>query len=244
MSCYASLAHWYDSLTGDVCYEQFADFYEAEFKRNGGEFRLLLDLCCGTGTLTLEMCRRGYELISVDSSADMLTEAKFKTADLSIPPLILCQDAAELDLYGCVDAAFCSLDGMNYIPFEDLKEVFHKLRLFIRPGGLFIFDIRLPEFFRSLDGEIFVDETENVLCMWRAEFDEEENAMFYGMDIFSLKGELWERSVEEHIEYAHSPAALKMLLEDSGFEDVRLISDCPQGDSGRLFISARRINEN
>ena len=240
MSCYGTLAQWYDSLTGDVCYDQFADFYEAEFRRAGGEFRLLLDLCCGTGTLTSEMCRRGYELIGVDSSYEMLMEAREKSAELPVPPLLLCQDAAELDLYGTVDAAYCSLDGMNYIPFEDLKEVFRRLKLFIRPGGLFIFDIRLPQWLKALDGQAFVDENEELLCLWRAEFDEEINAIFYGMDIFTKENELWRRSKEEHIEYAHSPAAIKELLSSNSFEDIRLISDCPQGDAGRLFICAKR----
>ena len=63
MSCYGSLAGYYDKLTGDVPYSKFIEFYEAEFARDGGEFRLLLDLCCGTGTLTCELARRGYEMI-------------------------------------------------------------------------------------------------------------------------------------------------------------------------------------
>lgn len=168
MSCYGSLAAWYDQLTGDVPYAEFADFYEAEFSRCGGEFRLLLDLCCGTGTLTCEMARRGYELIGADASVDMLMQAQNKAAGLPQPPLFLCQQAEELDLYGTVDCAFCSLDGMNYLPPPSLPEVFRRLHLFIRPGGLFIFDIRLPEWLRSLDGQVFVDEREDVLCLWRA----------------------------------------------------------------------------
>ncbi len=240
MSCYGPLASWYDQLTGDVPYEQFADFYEAEFSRAGGEFRLLLDLCCGTGTLTMNMAERGYELIAVDASVDMLMQAREKSVGAETPPLFLLQDAAELDLYGTVDAAYCSLDGMNYIPPEELPEVFHRLHLFIRPGGLLIFDIRTPEWLRSLDGEIFVDEKEDVLCLWRADFDEENNAVIYGMDIFSRKGELWSRSSEEHIEYAHSPEAISKLLEEQGFGDIRLRRDCPQGDGGRLFICAVR----
>ena len=99
MSAYGPLAAWYDALTGDVPYTQFADFYEAEFARCGGEFRLLLDLCCGTGTLTAEMARRGYEMIGVDASPDMLMQAREKCAELPLPPLLLCQDAAEIDLY-------------------------------------------------------------------------------------------------------------------------------------------------
>ena len=240
MSCYRFLAPWYDKLTGDVPYERFADFYEAEFRRCGGEFKLLLDLCCGTGTLTNVLSRRGYEMIAVDSSVEMLMEAQAKSAGLETPPLFLCQDAAALDLYGTVDAAVCSLDGMNYIPPEDLPEVFRRLRLFVRPGGLLIFDIRTPDFLRSLDGDVFVDEQEDLLCLWRADFEEELPAIIYGMDIFSRQGRLWQRESEEHVEYAHEPAALQTLLEQAGFHDVCLRPDCPQGDMGRLFITAIR----
>ena len=240
MSCYRFLAPWYDKLTGDVPYTRFADFYEAEFRRNGGEFKLLLDLCCGTGTLTDVLSRRGYEMIAVDSSVEMLMEAQSKSAGLETPPLFLCQDAAALDLYGTVDAAVCSLDGMNYIPPEDLPEVFRRLRLFVRPGGLLIFEIRTPEFLRSLDGNVFVDEQEDVLCLWRADFEEALPAIIYGMDIFSRQGRLWQRESEEHVEYAHEPAALQALLEQAGFHDVCLRPDCPQGDMGRLFITAIR----
>ena len=95
MSCYGPLASWYDQLTGDVPYEQFANFYEAEFARAGGEFRLLLDLCCGTGTLTWLMAGRGYELIGADASVDMLMQAREKGLAVKTPPLFLLQDAAE-----------------------------------------------------------------------------------------------------------------------------------------------------
>lgn len=240
MSCYRFLAPWYDKLTGDVPYGDFADFYETEFRHSGGEFKLLLDLCCGTGTLTCELARRGYEMIAVDASVEMLMEAQAKSAGLETPPLFLCQDAAELDLYGTVDAAVCSLDGLNYIPPENLPEVFRRLRLFVRPGGLLVFDIRTPDFLRSLDGDVFVDEQEEVLCLWRADFEEELPAIIYGMDIFSRQGRLWQRESEEHVEYAHEPAAIQALLERAGFHDVCLRADCPQGDMGRLFITAIR----
>ena len=240
MSCYNYLAPWYDSLTGDVPYNKFADFYEAEFHRDGGEFRLLLDLCCGTGTLTWELAQRGYELIAVDASVDMLMQAQGKYIDVEVPPMFLCQDAAELDLYGTVDAAVCSLDGMNYIPPEDLPELFHRLHLFVRPDGLVIFDIRTPEFLRSLDGSVFVDETEDVLCLWRADFDDEISAIIYGMDIFSKRGRHWDREREEHIEYSHTPELLRAIMEKEGFRDIQFRTDAPQGDAGRLFITAKR----
>ena len=240
MNAYGPLAFWYDRLTLDIPYEAFVDFYEKEFSADGGEFKVLLDLCCGTGTLTWLLAERGYEMIAADASPDMLMQAASKAAEGSVPPLFLCQDASALDLYGTVDAAVCSLDGMNYIPESELPEVFHRLHLFVRPGGLLIFDIKTPEWFRSVDGSVSVDETEDMLCLWRAEFDTEENAICYGMDIFSKSGSLWRRDSEEHIEYAHSPERLAELLEIAGFENVRLCCDCPQSDGGRLFITAKR----
>lgn len=240
MNAYGPLAFWYDRLTLDIPYEAFVDFYEKEFSADGGDFKILLDLCCGTGTLTWLLAERGYEMIAADASPDMLMQAASKAAEVSVPPLFLCQDASALDLYGTVDAAVCSLDGMNYIPESELPEVFHRLHLFVRPGGLLIFDIKTPEWFRSVDGSVSVDETEDMLCLWRAEFDTEENAICYGMDIFSKSGSLWRRDSEEHIEYAHSPELLAELLEIAGFENVRLCCDCPQSDGGRLFITAKR----
>lgn len=187
---YGPLASWYDALTGDVPYGDFLAFYESEFARGQGEYHTVLDLCCGTGTLTWMMAERGYEMIACDASADMLMQASGKAADVRIPPLFLCQEASMLDLYGTVDAAICSLDGMDYIPPEELNEVFRRLHLFVRPYGLVIFDIRTPSFFKSIDGEIFVDENEDMLCLWRADFDDEENCICYGMDIFSREGRL------------------------------------------------------
>lgn len=240
MSCYGPLAAWYDALTGDVPYERFADYYEAEFARCGGEFRLLLDLCCGTGTLTAIMGRRGYEMIAVDASVDMLMQAREKTADLPVPPLFLNQDAAELDLYGTVDAAFCSLDGMNYIPPSSLPELFRRLRCFIRPGGLLIFDLRTPEWLEALDGEIFVDEKDELLCLWRADFDPEERAVVYGMDLFEKTGMLWRRSREEHVEYAHDPKKLEELLDRAGFGRFRWNEAAIGPSEGRRFLTCIR----
>lgn len=239
---YGPLSAWYDKLTGDIPYGEFADFYEKCFAADGGDFGTLLDLCCGTGTLTAMMAQRGYELIAVDASPDMLMQASGKAPAGGIQPLYLCQDAAELDLYGTVDAAFCSLDGINYISPKKLGRVFERLHLFVRPYGLLIFDIKTPECLRGLDGEIFVDETDDVLCLWRADFDEDERCICYGMDIFSRCGRLWRRDEEEHIEYAHETDMLKALLESSGFESVELHTRCPQGDSGRMFITAKNTS--
>lgn len=240
MNGYGPLAPWYDLLTGDVPYAAFADYYEAGFARCGGGYRLLLDLCCGTGTLAAEMSRRGYELIGVDASVEMLMQAREKCEDLACPPLFLAQKAEELDLYGTVDACYCSLDGIDHIAPEALPEVFRRLHFFVRPGGLVIFDVFSPERFRALDGQVFVDETEDVFCVWRADLQEDRNAVLYGMDLFERSGELWRRRGEEEIEYAHEPAHIMELLSAAGFDRIELRTDGPQNEQGRLMILAVR----
>ena len=243
MSAYEPLAAWYDALTQDVDYAAFTDLYERVFRAESGEWRTLLDLCCGTGTLTCLLAARGYEMIAADASPEMLMQAQSKAAALpagSTPPLLLCQRADALDLYGTVDAAVCSLDGMNYLAPDELRETLRRLRLFIRPGGLFLFDVRTPESFRALDGSTFVDETEDVLCLWRADFDSETGVMRYGMDLFERRGRLWQREREEHIEYAHTLAWLTQALAAAGFDRVQVLTDTPQYDAGRRFFVARR----
>jgi SAM-dependent methyltransferase len=179
-------------------------------------------------------------MIGADASVEMLMQAQDKCAALDTPPLFLHQRAEELDLYGTVDAAYCSLDGMNYLPPESLPELFRRLHLFVRPGGLVIFDVKSPDWFRALDGQIFLDEKEDLFCVWRADFQQEQQAIVYGMDLFERQGRLWRRSGEEHIEYAHSPEMLQSSLEQAGFRDYRLHRDGPQHEQGRLFITTVR----
>lgn len=236
MNCYGALAGFYDRLTSDVDYKAFADRYEAAFRKDGGTFQLLLDLCCGTGSMSLELSKRGYEMISVDASEEMLMEAREKCGALPVPPLFLLQDAAELDLFGTVDACVCTLEGINYLSPEQLRKLAARLRLFIRPGGLFLFDVRSPDFLESLDGETFVDEDERMFCLWRADFDRSMNALIYGMDLFSRKNSgLWQRKREEHVEYAHPEAALSEVLSAEGFVDFSV-----KEEDERLHVQCRR----
>lgn len=241
MDAYMGLARWYDDLTGDVPYEEFAAYYEEQFRRRGKEVHTLLDFACGTGTLTCIMAEKGYEMIAVDASSDMLMKLMDKVYDLENVevPLVLCQSATTLDLNDVVDACYCSLDGMNYLHPDDLTELLRLLHLFIAPEGLFIFDVNSPQRFRSLDGQVFVDETEDVLCLWRADFREMENALVYDMDLFVRTGDgLWEREEEEHVEYAHDVEWLTAVLAEAGFVNVTVDYGGPQHAHGRIFITA------
>ena len=111
MSAYDALAGAYDGLTRDVAYARRADFLEKLFRRSRIGVHTVLDLACGTGTMTWLLTERGYELIAVDGSADMLAQAMAKSGP-GVPPLFLCQSMPRLDLYGTVDAAICCLDSL------------------------------------------------------------------------------------------------------------------------------------
>ena len=178
--------------------------------------------------------------MAADASADMLMQARKKAEGLAVPPLFLCQSAEELDLYGTVDAAICCLDSINYLTRpRDVQRTLRRLHLFVAPDGLFIFDINSPQRFRSLDGQVFVDETDEVLCLWRAEFDQMENALVYGMDLFVYSGDgMWTREAEEHVEYAHEVEWLTAVLAEAGFVNIRVDEHGPQCDQGRIFITA------
>ena len=220
MSSYEALAARYDALTADVDHAAWADYLEKHFARCGQPIHTVLDLACGTGTMTsCLLAERGYETIGVDRSADMLSVAAEKGRQVSgIPPLFLQQSMQELDLYGTVDACVCCLDSVNYVtrPAELLR-AFRRVCLFLVPGGLFLFDINTPEKLQGLDGGIFLDETEDTYCVWRADYSRRSRLCTYGMDLFFREEDgLWRREGEVHQERAYTPEELTALLQEAG----------------------------
>ena len=201
MTAYGALAGVYDALTGDVGYERRADYLEKLFQKSRIPVRTVLDLACGTGAMTALLTERGYELIAVDASPDMLAAAREKAAGLrGEPPVFLNQSMPELDLYGTVDAAVCCLDSLNYLTSpREVQRTFQRLRLFIAPGGLLVFDINSAAKLAALDGQVFLDETEDVYCVWRTEFDRRSRCCRYWVDLFTRQADgAWRRSGEEH----------------------------------------------
>ena len=171
MSSYDFLAGCYDRLTYDVDYSAWADYIEKHFTRRGLPGKTVLDLACGTGSLTRELALRGYEMIGVDLSAEMLAEAAEKNRGVSpIEPIFLCQSMDKLDLYGTIDACVCCLDSVNYVTSpKQLQRAFERVHLFLMPGGLFLFDVNTPAKLQAMDGQVFLDETEDTYCVWRGE---------------------------------------------------------------------------
>ena len=248
MSSYDFLAGCYDRLTYDVDYSAWADYIEKHFTRRGLPGKTVLDLACGTGSLTRELALRGYEMIGVDLSAEMLAEAAEKNRGVGpIEPIFLCQSMDKLDLYGTIDACVCCLDSVNYVTSpKQLQRAFERVHLFLMPGGLFLFDVNTPTKLQAMDGQVFLDETEDTYCVWRGEYSRRSKICSYFMDIFRLDEEtgLWERGEELHRERAYDLEELTAMLEQAGFRDIKMYGELklrpPADGEGRVFFAARK----
>lgn len=243
---YQTLAAYYDQFTEDVQYTAWVNFFENLFTREQLQPKLILDLACGTGSLTKLLARRGYDMIGVDASADMLMQAMEHTLDCTPRPLFLQQRMEDLDLYGTVDVCLCCLDSINYITDSAvLRRVFERIYTFLEPdGGLFAFDINTPEKFARIDGNSYVREGENVFCVWRAAVENELCA--YAFDIFERQGHLWTRAQEVHEERIYTVSTLLDLLRQTGFSDIKTYGgqdfSSVRGGEDRIYFSARRRN--
>lgn len=247
MSSYQALARSYDALTTDVGYQKRAAYLDRIFRGHPLPVHTVLDLACGTGTLTCLLAEMGYEMIGVDASEDMLAQAQQKAFDVQgVRPIFLQQSMPKLDLYGTVEAAVSCLDSINYLTEpRDLKRTMDRLRLFIAPGGLLVFDVNSQARMEALDGQVFLDETEDVYCVWRASYSRRSRILTYGMDIFQRQDSLWKRSAEEHRERAWSVEELKTVLTEAGFGSIRLYGDLkktpPGPEEQRLIFTAVRL---
>lgn len=245
MNAYQNLASSYDRLTNDVDYAGWVDFAQAILEKEGLKPRSVADLACGTGSATRILAERGYRVTAVDLSESMLTEAMDKCADLENLPTFVHQNLAELRLPRAVDMAVCFLDSLDYIlDPADCEAAIRRTYRALNPGGIFIFDVNTPEKLRAMDGQVFLDEDDDVYCVWRGEFDRETNICSYGMDLFQRDGQVWHRSFEEHQEYAYSIEQLKTYLKNAGFTHIRVWADreftAPRAGEQRVWFQARK----
>jgi ubiquinone/menaquinone biosynthesis C-methylase UbiE len=245
MDAYKELAHSYDRLTNDVNYEAVVDFYFQILQREGLRPRSCVDLACGTGSVSVLMAKRGLKVIGVDLSEDMLTAAMDKAMSMVEPPMFICQPLQKLSLPRGVDLAVCALDSLDYITNpEDCAEAIRRVYKVLNPGGIFIFDVNTPEKLRAMDGQIFLDEDDDVYCVWRGEFDQQRNICSYGMDLFQREGKVWRRSFEEHREYAYSQEQLTEFLKSAGFTHIEVYADrlfeAPRDGEQRIYFKARK----
>ncbi len=247
MSCYEALAASYDGLTRDIPYEKYLRFFKTLLRRHGVTATTVLDLACGTGSLSVLLAKHGYRVLGVDRSEEMLTVAAEKAMELEEnQPFFAAQPMQRLKIPEPVDACVCALDSINYVTKpQDVQKAFRRVYESLRPGGLFVFDINTPYKLEGLDGQVFLDETEDSYCVWRAVYDKRHSLCRYGMDLFQQANDgLWERSFEEHVERAYTPEELSQWLTDAGFAQVERFAnlrlEAPEADELRIFFAAKK----
>lgn len=245
MDAYHALAASYDRLTWDVDYAAVVDFYWQILEKEQLKPRTAVDLACGTGSVAVLLAEKGLQVTGVDLSEDMLCQASQKAMEANVPVTFACQPLQELRLPRGVDLAVCALDSMDYITDpKDCKAAIFRVYKALNPGGCFIFDVNTPEKLQAMDGQVFLDEDEDVYCVWRGEFDRESNICTYGMDLFQRNGNVWQRSWEEHQEYAYSRQQLTAYLKEAGFTSIEVFGDgrmdAPNESDQRIYFKARK----
>lgn len=216
---YEVFAQVYDVLTQNVDYPARAAYLDKLIKQHTDACEIVLDLACGTGSLTLELDRLGYDMIGVDKSEAMLMQAQEKNARLGKSILYLCQGMEELDLYGTVDAVVCMLDSVNHVTDETrLQRAFDRVSLFLHPRGVFVFDVNTAYKGREILGDnAFVYDCDDVFCAWQNHWEEETLTTQVTLDFFlPLEDGSYERAEEQFEERVYPREKLEAMLEKSG----------------------------
>jgi len=246
---YSVFAGYYDLFTDDVDYPRRAGWIADVLKEYGLTEGLTLDLACGTGSLTWELSALGYDMIGVDQSPEMLMEATAKAGDCPEvrPPLFLCQEMTELDLFGTITAAVCTLDSLNHLPsLKAVEKTIGHVGLFMEKDGIFIFDVNTGYKHQNLLGDnSYVYENEEAMCVWRNRLSSDGRRVDIALDFFTLaEDDLYLRESEEFSEWYYSPEELTAALEKAGFELVgrygEFTRQSPAEDCQRAVYVARK----
>lgn len=230
MAGYRDFAFFYDLLMKNADYENRFGYIIGLLAENGIGKGILLDMACGTGTLSKMFSKKGFDVVGVDASEEMLSRAQEKKLEENFDALFLCQKMEELDLFGTIDAAVCTLDSLNHVTdAETVKEIFRRVALFMNDGGVFVFDVNtLFKHKNVLANNTFVYELESVFCVWQNTLLEDGETTLINLDIFEEDEEedgVYVRYSEEFCERGYELSALKSMLEDFQFEVVGIYDD-------------------
>ena len=242
---YSSLASYYDRLNSHIDYESWADFLDKRFKENQiNKGALVLDLGCGTGNITLPLCERGYDMIGVDISPEMLDLARQKRHGDKV--LWLCQDMREFELYGTVAAVVSCLDSINYLTGKvGLKKCFSLVHNYLDPNGIFIFDVNSPYKFENVFSDnAYILEDEGVFCGWQNEYDKKSGICKFYLTVFEKDGKNYVRHDELQKERKYSEKQLKGAIESAGLEFIGIFGsynmEAADEKSERWYVISRK----
>ncbi len=243
---YNNLAEVYDYFQ-DIDYQSFISYYEKIFQKFSISPKLILDLGCGTGNITIPMAEQGYDMIGLDCSVEMLEIAAKKAREQGKDILFLNQDMSDFELYGTVDAMICALDGVNYLTEDgQLKDMLSLLHFYLNPGGLLIFDINTVYKFKNiLDKNTFVYDGEDSYCVWSNEYDEEGKICYFDLNIFKKNNDqTYIRQDEFQQERAYEVEEVLEIVKECNLECVGVYDNLSFSDanekSERIFFVIRR----
>ena len=246
MEAYTSFARVYDTFMDNIPYEEWSGYIIGLLKDYQIENGILLDLGCGTGSLTKLMARHGFDMIGIDNSEEMLEIAMEKKLESGLDILYLLQDMREIELYGTVRAVISICDSMNYImDEEDLLKVFKLVNNYLDPKGIFIFDLNTKYKYEQILGErVIAENREDCSFIWENYYYGDEEVNEYDLTLF-IKDEdnLYRRFLENHYQKVYEPDAVKKLLEKAGMELLAVYDaftkEPPKNDSERIYVIAR-----
>ena len=247
---YSAMAPIYDAMNGELDYARWADFIEAQFARYAKtKPELVLDLAAGTGSMTIELAKRGYDMTAVDLSGDMLSIAADRIAEEGLSGILLLeQDMTDFELYGTVDAVVCCLDSINHLTRRgELSRCFSLVHNYLNPDGLFLFDVNTPGKFRTVYGENdYILDADGAVCCWRNYFDEESGICQFDLSVFTENEDgTYSRSDAVQEEKCYTKEQLTRALKKAGFELLGIFEDydfTPAADGDdRWYIAARCI---
>lgn len=243
---YDALARFYDEFTLNVEYDKRSEYFVEILSQNGVNSGILLDLACGTGTLSFAFEKAGFEVIGADISEEMLSIASAKKAELGSDVLFIKQDMRELELFSKVNACICSLDSINHLEsIEDVKKAFKSLSEFTEKGGIFIFDVNTEyKHTAVLADNCFVYENDKCFLSWQNVLCDDNSVEIY-LDMFIEQNGLYRRESEYFKEYLYSDKELENALNEAGFELRNIYDDLsfekPNDDSQRKVFVCRKV---
>lgn len=246
MEAYTSFAAVYDRFMDNVPYEEWTEYLGGLLAEYGVKDGLVLDLGCGTGMMTEALARRGYDMIGVDNSEDMLQIAMEKRAESGADILYLLQDMQAFELYGTVAAVVSICDSMNYLTeYKDLVSTLSLVNNYLDPGGIFIFDLNTLYKYRDVIGDSTIAENrETCSFIWENSFDEEERINEYDLTLFiEEENGLYRRFEETHYQKAYTPEEIRQAVAEAGMK-LEVVYDAftreePKEDSQRIYVVAR-----
>ncbi|GLB30309.1 methyltransferase [Lacrimispora amygdalina] len=246
MEAYTNFAEVYDLFMDNIPYEDWCSYVTGLLKEHGVKDGLVLDLGCGTGSLTELLADAGYDMIGVDNSEDMLQIAMDKRAESGKDILYLMQDMREFELYGTVRAVLSICDCINYIlEYRDLVEVFRLVNNYLDPGGVFIFDLNTVYKYEKVMGDTTIaEDREECSFIWDNYYDGDTKINEYDLSLFIReKEDLYRKYTETHYQRAFTIGEIREALKEAGLEFLEAYDAFTRNPvketSERIYLIAR-----